>query len=65
MVAQFILPFVTIVICYTAIIRRLGQRAAERPGGARMSAAKEEQERRRNQKTNRYIDQLCALNLSF
>jgi len=54
-ISQFLLPFVTIIICYTAIIRRLGQRAAERPGGSRMSAAREEQERARNQKTNRML----------
>ena len=34
-VTQFVLPFVTIIICYTAIIRRLRQRAAERPGAPR------------------------------
>ena len=31
------------MICYTAIIQRLSQRAAERPGGGRMSAEREEQ----------------------
>ena len=51
-VTQFVLPFVTIIFCYTAIIRRLGKRSAQRPGAPR-SAAKEEQERARNQKTNR------------
>ncbi len=29
---QFVLPFVTIIMCYTAIIRKLGQRSASRPG---------------------------------
>ena len=34
-VMQFILPFVTIIFCYTAIIRKLEQRSANRPGAPR------------------------------
>ena len=54
-VTQFLLPFITIIICYTAIIRRLNQRAAERPGGLRRNKEREELERQRNQKTNRML----------
>ena len=32
---QFVLPFVTIIFCYTAIIKKLEQRAAHRPGAPR------------------------------
>jgi len=31
-VLQFVLPFVTIILCYTAIIKKLSQRSAQRPG---------------------------------
>ena len=34
-IMQFALPFITIIFCYTAIIRKLGERAAHRPGAAR------------------------------
>ena len=34
-ITQFVLPFVTIIFCYTAIIRKLGQRSAHRPGAPR------------------------------
>ena len=35
-VMQFVLPFVTIIFCYTAIIKKLGQRSAQRPGAPRL-----------------------------
>lgn len=34
-IMQFVLPFITIIFCYTAIIRKLEERAAHRPGAAR------------------------------
>ena len=34
-VMQFVLPFVTIIFCYTAIIRKLAERSAHRPGAPR------------------------------
>ena len=35
-VMQFVLPFVTIIFCYTAIIKKLEQRSAQRPGAPRL-----------------------------
>ena len=34
-VMQFVLPFVAIIFCYTAIIRKLAERSANRPGAPR------------------------------
>ena len=31
-IMQFVLPFITIIFCYTAIIRKLRERSAQRPG---------------------------------
>ncbi|XP_040574622.1 prolactin-releasing peptide receptor [Lepeophtheirus salmonis] len=52
-ITQFVLPFISIILCYTAIIRRLSHRTANRPG--LRSAQKEEQERARNLRTNRML----------
>ena len=34
-IMQFVLPFVAIIFCYTAIIRKLAERSANRPGAPR------------------------------
>ena len=52
-VTQFVLPFCSIILCYTAIIRKLGARSTARPGVR--SAAREEMERARNAKMNRML----------
>eukprot|EP00095_Tigriopus_kingsejongensis_P009521 snap_masked-scaffold561_size136864-processed-gene-0.3 protein:Tk09521 transcript:snap_masked-scaffold561_size136864-processed-gene-0.3-mRNA-1 annotation:"neuropeptide receptor a10" len=52
-ITQFVLPFITIILCYTAIIRKLSLRSSTRPG--MRSAHREELERARNLKTNRML----------
>lgn len=52
-ITQFVLPFITIILCYTAIIRKLSTRSHMRPG--LRSAQREEVERARNLKTNRML----------
>ncbi|TRY76954.1 hypothetical protein TCAL_09216 [Tigriopus californicus] len=52
-ITQFVLPFITIILCYTAIIRKLTTRSHMRPG--MRSAQREEVERARNLKTNRML----------
>ena len=52
-ITQFVLPFSTVIFCYTAIIRRLSNRTNLRPG--LRSAQREELERARNLKTNRML----------
>ncbi len=63
---QFVLPFLTVIACYAAIIRRLRERASAgaRPGAPARSAAsrrREEQERARAARTNRMLIYMVAV----
>ena len=53
-ITQFVIPFLTIIVCYAAVIQRLNRRSSERPGGAR-SASREAMERARTKRTNRML----------
>merc|ERR1719322_247927 len=52
-ISQFVLPFTTILFCYSVIMVKLSHRMSARPGASRQSAAKEEAEKERKKKTNR------------
>lgn len=58
---QFVLPFVTIIMCYSAIIRKLKERRQQRPGMQRRSALKEDEERARTVRTNRMLISMVAV----
>lgn len=53
-ITQFVIPFITIIICYASVIQRLNKRSNERPGGPR-SSSREAQERTRTKRTNRML----------
>ena len=53
-ITQFVIPFITIIICYASVIQRLNKRSNERPGGPR-SSSREAQERARTKRTNRML----------
>ena len=53
-ITQFVIPFITIIICYASVIQRLNKRSNERPGGPR-STSREAQDRARTRRTNRML----------
>ena len=63
------LPFTTIIVCYTAVIRKIRERSMQRPGET--SAAREAAERARSRRTNRMLISMvivfgvCWLPLNF
>ena len=66
LLSQFVMPFATVIACYSAIIRRLRERSAAgaRPGAPARSAAsrrREEQERARAVRTNRMLISMVAV----
>lgn len=60
-ITQFVLPFVTIIACYTTVIFKLRRRPQERPGLPSQAANRQDQELRRTKRTNRMLMSMVAV----
>lgn len=59
--SQFVLPFITIIACYTTVIIKLRRRPQERPGLPSQVANRQDIELRRTKRTNRMLMSMVAV----